>query len=120
MRFLCDVHITIKLSKRLEQLGHQSEHVNNILDKWNTRDRDIITYIDTHEGILITKDQDFRNSYLLNQTPRKLIKINLGNISNEAILRLIESHIDRISELDELYASFMIEINKDGYWIVTK
>jgi predicted nuclease of predicted toxin-antitoxin system len=120
VRFLSDVHITIKLSKRLEQLGHQSEHVNNMLDKWHTQDRDIITYIDAHEGILITKDQDFRNSYLLNRTPRKLIKINLGNISNEALLQIIETHIDRISELDEQHTSFMIEINKDGYWIVTK
>lgn len=120
MRFLSDVHITIKLSKRLEQLGHLSEHVNNMLDKWHTQDRDIIKYIDSHEGILITKDQDFRSSFLLNRTPRKLIKINLGNISNEALLHKIETNIDRISEMDEQHASFMIEINKDGYWIVTK
>lgn len=91
-----------------------------MLDKWHTQDRDIIKYIDSHEGILITKDQDFRSSFLLNRTPRKLIKINLGNISNEALLHKIETNIDRISEMDEQHASFMIEINKDGYWIVTK
>ena len=120
MRFLCDVHITLKLSKRLEQLGHQSEHVNNILDKWHTLDRDITTYVDALEGILITKDQDFRNSYLLNRTPRKLIKINLDNISNGELLRIIETHLDLISELDKEHKSFMIEINKDDHWIVTK
>jgi len=118
--FLCDVHIPIKLSKRLEHLGHQSEHVNNILDKWHTSDQDIIRYVDAIHGILITKDQDFRNSYLLNRTPRKLIKISLGNISNEVLLQIIEKHISRISSLDMQYPSFMIEINLDGYWIVIK
>ena len=74
VRFLSDVHITIKLSKRLEELGHQSEHINNILDKWHTHDRDIITYIDAHQGILVTKDQGFRNSSLLKCLPYKKVK----------------------------------------------
>tara|TARA_Y100001949_G_C15839280_1_gene265558 strand:+ start:288 stop:650 length:363 start_codon:yes stop_codon:yes gene_type:complete len=120
VRFLCDVHITIKLSKRLEELRHHSEHVNNILNKWNTPDRDIIDYCDTNNCILITKDQDFRNSYLLNQTPKKLIKINLGNISNSELIHLLEKNIDQLVKLDLDYLSFMIEINKGGFWIVSK
>lgn len=70
MRFLCDVHIPLGLSKRLEFLGHHSEHVNNILEKWHTPDSEITTYIDANEAILVTKDQDFRNSYLLNRKPK--------------------------------------------------
>ncbi|MEQ9301878.1 MAG: DUF5615 family PIN-like protein [Cyclobacteriaceae bacterium] len=120
MRFLCDVHISIRLSKRLEELGHQSEHVNNILVKWNTPDQEIISYVDTHDAILISKDQDFRNSYLLKRTPQKLIKINLGNISNAQLLGILENYINRIAELDNNHESFMIEINKDAFWIVTK
>lgn len=61
MYFLCDVHIPIKLSKRIEQLGFHSEHVNNILEKWNTRDEDIAQNANQNNLTLITKDQDFRN-----------------------------------------------------------
>ncbi len=74
--------------KRIAQLGHTAEHINSILDKWHTKDQDIARYVDKHGFILITKDQDFRNSYLLNHTPKKLIKINLGNISNKELLQI--------------------------------
>jgi predicted nuclease of predicted toxin-antitoxin system len=38
MKFLCDVHISIRLSKSIEEMGFQSQHVNTILDKWLTKD----------------------------------------------------------------------------------
>jgi predicted nuclease of predicted toxin-antitoxin system len=119
MRFLCDVHITIKLSKRLQELGHQSEHVNNILDQWHTLDEDIIKYVDAHQGILVTKDQDFRNRYILNKTPQKLIKINLGNISNEVLMNVVEKHIELISEVNKKHKTYMIEINGMSHWTVS-
>lgn len=83
MEFLCDVHISIKIAKSIEDLGYKCEHVNRILNKWNTIDEEIISFADENNLILITKDQDFRNSFLLNSKPKKLIKIDLGNISNE-------------------------------------
>jgi predicted nuclease of predicted toxin-antitoxin system len=85
MEFLCDVHISIKIAKFIEDLGFKCEHVNRILNKWNTTDDEIISYIDKKDLILITKDQDFRNSFLLNSKPKKLIKVDLGNIKRKAI-----------------------------------
>lgn len=120
MNFLCDVHISLKVSKRIEQLGYQSEHVNNILDKWNTKDSEIASYVDDNELILITKDQDFRNSFLVNHRPKKLVKINLGNISNNELLNILENNLDRIAEINTQSDSFMIELNKNDIWIVTK
>lgn len=61
MKFLCDVHISMKLSKALEKAGYSSIHVNGILEKWYTSDQDISKYVDANELILITKDQDFKN-----------------------------------------------------------
>jgi len=73
MKFLCDVHISFKISKRIERLGFQTEHVNNVLNRWKTKDDDIAKYVDQNDLILITKDQDFRNSFLLQRKPKKLI-----------------------------------------------
>ncbi|MFT4834262.1 MAG: putative nuclease of putative toxin-antitoxin system [Marinoscillum sp.] len=120
MRFLCDVHIPIALSKQLAKLGHDSEHVNNILDKWHTSDQDIIAYPDAEKRILITKDQDFRDSYLLNKCPNKLIKINLGNVSNQTLFSLFTENINVISELNNQNELFMVEINQGDFWVVTK
>ncbi|MEM8894237.1 MAG: DUF5615 family PIN-like protein [Bacteroidota bacterium] len=119
MKFLCDVHIPIKLSKHIGLLGLYSEHVNNILDKWNTTDDDITTYADQHDLIVVTKDQDFRNSFLLKRTPKKLIKVNLGNISNDVLISIFENQMTTISEIDRLYRSYMIELGRDSYRVVT-
>ncbi len=120
MKFLCDVHISIKVAKHISSLGHSAEHVNTILDKWHTKDQDIANYVDKHDLILISKDQDFRNSFLLSHSPKKLIKINLGNISNKELTHIVEAHIIQIEKIHKENNSFMIEINKMGIWIVTK
>lgn len=63
MKFLCDVHISIKLVKYLISKNHDCIHVNTILEKWHTKDRDIANYADQNGLILITKDGDFRDSH---------------------------------------------------------
>ena len=94
--------------------------MNNILDKWNTEDEAICQYVNKNNQILITKDQDFRNSFLLRKTPKKLIKINLGNISNADLFNVIERYIDTLKSLNQENDSFMVEINKSSFWMVTR
>ena len=102
------------------QLGFGPGHVNNILAKWHTEDKGIIGYADQKNFILISKDQDFRNSFLLNCKPKKLIKINLGNVSNEKLLEIFEKHVSDFSKINDENTSFMIEVSSDNFLIVTK
>ena len=113
MKFLCDVHIPYKLSKHLEKLGYESTHINLHLDKWYTKDNKIIAYADSNDMILISKDSDFRDSYFVKGSPKKLIKINLGNISNQELIEMIEKNIKLIKQLSKK-EKFCIEIDKDG------
>lgn len=114
MKFLCDVHISKKLSKHLEALGFPSEHVNHILNGCFTADAAISNYVDTNGVILITKDRDFKNSHLLMNSPKKLIKVNLGNTSNERLTELFETNIRSIEKVENEFESFLIEMNQDG------
>ena len=120
MDFLCDVHISMKVSKRIEELGHNSTHVNFILNKWNTTDAQITEYAERNNLILITKDQDFRNGFLLNSKPKKLVKINLGNISNKKLSEIIESLLDTIHLIEKNHKTFMIEVYETTSSIITK
>ena len=43
-------------------MEYEAIHVNDILDKWNTKDAAISEYADSHDCIIITKDADFRDS----------------------------------------------------------
>ena len=51
MIFLCDVHISFKLVKTIENMGFTCVHVNSILDKWHTKDEDIMSYVDKNNMI---------------------------------------------------------------------
>jgi len=121
MNFLCDVHISYKLSKHLGDLGHNSEHVNQILDKWNTPDKDIAKYVDENNSILISKDSDFQSSHILINSPKKLIKINLGNISNTELIDIFSKNIKAIEKLDKDADQYIIEIDKHNIsYLLTK
>lgn len=100
MKFLCDVHIFYKVAKFLNSLGHQSIHVNNILNKSETKDSEICVYADENDFIVVTKDVDFKNSFFVKQTPKKIIKINLGNLSNQQLIQTLSNHIIKIDELN--------------------
>lgn len=113
MKFLCDVHISIKLVKFLNYKNYESMHVNSILDKWYTKDEDISKFADQNNLILISKDADFRDSFYLKNTPKKLVKVNLVNISNSELILILENNLDKIEKLN-LLDSFILEIDKDS------
>lgn len=119
MKFLCDVHISIKVVKYIESKGFTCFHVNAILDKWNTKDEDIITYVDNNNLILISKDSDFKNSHFLRKLPKKLIKINLGNISNRELVGIFESILPQIKTINDKEPVFILEVHKDFTQITT-
>jgi predicted nuclease of predicted toxin-antitoxin system len=97
MHFLCDVHISYKIANFLKSEGHEVTHVNSILEKWHTKDKDISSYADDNDLIVFTKDSDFKESYYLKKSPKKLIKVNLGNISNAELIHVLsEVHIKHV------------------------
>lgn len=112
MRFLCDVHISIQLVKFLSQHGFEAIHVNGLPNKWNTTDSEICKLADANDYVVISKDQDFRNSHFISGTPKKLIRITLGNISNKELITIFENHLTillKAMNSDKFY----IEIGKE-------
>ena len=118
MRFLCDVHISYKIVNYLIECGYETIHVNSILNKWQTSDKDICSYADYNDFIVITKDSDFRDSFFVKKTPKKLIKINLGNISNVELIRILTKVIKDIEKVKKM-PCFLIEIDKSLTTFIT-
>lgn len=117
MRFLCDVHISYKIVNFLSSLGFETIHVNDILQKSQTKDSDICKYADLNDFIVITKDTDFRDLYFIKRIPKKLIKINLGNISNQNLIEILTDNIAKIQTLNSK-PNFMLEIDKDSIELI--
>ena len=117
MRVLCDVHVAYRLVSRLRDIGVDATHVNRIMDGSETADTAIAAYVDENEMLLITKDGDFRDSHLLRGTPKLLLRLVLGNISNDELVTLIESfwpEIVKASQADRCY----LELSRNGLFRV--
>ncbi len=80
MNFLCDVHIAYKIKRFLMSQGHFAIHANDLAESSETPDKHICAYADNNNFVVITKDGDFVDFYLVMGSPQRLIKINLGNI----------------------------------------
>ena len=116
MRFLCDVHILYKLVSFLQNKNCQAYHVNDVLSD-KAEDFEIADYADENDCIVITKDEDFKNSFLLLKTPKKLIKLNTGNSSTKQILYIFEKNWNIILQASEKL-SFYIESDViNFYWL---
>jgi predicted nuclease of predicted toxin-antitoxin system len=118
MNFLIDVHLSISLSKFLDRQNNcSSVHVNQILQKWNTTDKDISNYADDNNLAVITKDNDFKNSHFISKSPQKIIRIALGNISNAELIELFAKYLPFILTLST-NKTFYIEISKEQLTII--
>lgn len=120
MKFLCDVHIPFRLNNYLKSLDHHSVHINEVLNKWYTKDDVICSFADEQGFIVITKDGDFKNSFLLKGTPKKLIKINLGNINTTVLIQLFSKHLKAIEYLYRTEKNFMLEMQIQNTSFITK
>lgn len=117
MKILCDVHLPYRLVNFFKSKGIEAIHANHILKKWNTEDSDLSHYADENNFILITKDSDFRDSFFLRKTPKKLVRVTLGNVSNNDLIKLFEEHFDLLNE-NYTKDFFYIELNKESVVIV--
>lgn len=112
MKVICDVHLPKRLVTFFIENGIEAIHGSEILNGWRTRDSDFCKFADENNCVVITKDSDFRNSHFLQNTPLKLIKVNLGNISNDSLLTIFK---ERLPEIISALKSdrVIIEINKN-------
>ena len=109
MKVLCDVHISYKLVRFFREKGIEAVHVNELPDKWFTKDADISRYADTQGFTVITKDIDFKNSHFIQHTPQRLIRIALGNISNKDLITIFVKYLD-VFELNCTKKQCFIEV----------
>ncbi|MDP9046563.1 MAG: DUF5615 family PIN-like protein, partial [Bacteroidota bacterium] len=87
-----------------------SVHINQILQKWHTSDAEICRYADTNSLVVVTKDSDFKNSHFINKTPKKIIRVVLGNTTNIDLILLFTKYLPVILPLS-INNGFYIEID---------
>ncbi|UFH56659.1 DUF5615 family PIN-like protein [Spirosoma sp. KNUC1025] len=86
-------------------------HTDDLPDKDETSDT-VLRQIASNSGrIVVTKDSDFQDSYLLFKQPPRLLLLTTGNIKNRKLLDLFRQTIVQIDTLFERHS--FIELNNE-------
>src|SRR5712692_2688741 len=98
MKFMIDAQLPRRLAAQFRQAGLEAIHTLDLPDGNRTTDRVINELSLKEQYIVVTKDSDFVESFLLRREPWKLLLISTGNISNASLEALFAATIQRVVE----------------------
>ena len=101
MKFLVDAQLPRRLALFLTNKGHDAIHTLDLSRGNATSDSDISEISIRESRVVIIKDDDFVQSFLLQQKPYKLLLVSTGNIRNSELEVLFEAYLTQIVELLE-------------------
>ncbi|TCK00844.1 DUF5615 family PIN-like protein [Nocardia alba] len=96
MNFLVDAQLPTRLARFLHSAGHDARHTTQLPEGNRTTDDHVAKVADDEDRIVVSKDADFRISHQLHGRPRRLLVVAMGNISNNDLLTVFETHLDAI------------------------
>lgn len=112
MRFIVDAQLPYGIKLFLQENGFDTIHTDDMPNRQQTFDREILELSEFENRIIITKDKDFLDSHLLFNKPKKLVQITTGNINNKAFFLLFKGNYKII--IDLLSKHSLLELNTSG------
>ena len=96
MKFLMDAQLPRRLIFRFAEAGFDAIHTLDLPNGNRTSDAEIIALATREARVVVTKDSDFVNSFVLSRQPPTLLLISTGNISNQRLDHLLVRHLSDI------------------------
>jgi len=111
LRVLLDAQLPVRLFEVLSGLGFDVIHTDFLANKNRTTDTELIALCEKDKRILVSKDRDFVDSFVVRNKPEKFLWITTGNISNEKLIHIFQKHHQAIKDLFELH--FFVELTNE-------
>lgn len=92
MKFIVDAQLPRRLAHELTALGAEAVHTLDLPDRNLTTDSEIRRIAAADQRVVVTKDSDFVDSFLMHGEPPKLLFITTGNIPNDQLVHLLRSN----------------------------
>lgn len=89
MNFLIDAQLPPALARWIAGQGHQAAHVFEV-GLQAAEDGAIWEFARNEKAIIVSKDEDFVDRWLLSNKPVALVWVRKGNCSNQALLAWLE------------------------------
>jgi predicted nuclease of predicted toxin-antitoxin system len=100
LRFLVDAQLPKRLADFLAfHTGCDCLHTLDLPAANRTQDGHITRLSMDEKRVVITKDADFVNSFLLHGQPYKLLLVSTGNISTNELLELFREFLPQLTKL---------------------
>lgn len=99
MKFIVDTQLPPRLAKFLSAKGFDAIHTTRLPEGHLLDDESIRRIAKLEERIVVTKDIDFFDRYLVKGFPPRVLLLRLGNASNSELLATIEAQLPLILEL---------------------
>jgi predicted nuclease of predicted toxin-antitoxin system len=112
MKFLIDAQLPLRLARFLQSAGHDTLHTRDLPQHNATPDAFINQLSIQDQRIVITKDADFVESFLLQKQPYKLLIVATGNIKNAELEQLFSQNLQQLITL--LATHSYIELSRTG------
>jgi predicted nuclease of predicted toxin-antitoxin system len=100
MRFLVDAQLPRRIALQLRERGHDALHTLDLPEQNRTSDAAIVELAMREGRVVVTKDADFVDSFVLSRRPEKLLLISTGNVSNRDLAAIL------LPNLPEIVAAF--------------
>lgn len=112
MKFLLDAQLPPSLKQIFISNGYDCIHTQDLEAGNETSDKVINALSVAGQRILITKDSDFFDSFIVKNEPYKLILVKLGNTSKNELIKFFTDHFNEI--IGKIKGENMILLNKEA------
>lgn len=113
LKFIVDTQLPPGLSDIIQHKGYDSIHTTFFPNGHLLKDKEIKNIAIKENRIIISKDNDFFDSYLLKGAPPKVLIIELGNIKNKKIFTLLIKNFSKIVYLFEKENSNLVILKQN-------
>lgn len=111
-RFLVDAQLPLRLARTSTRFHFDTLHTKDLPNGNATPDTDINRVSLAERRVVVTKDADFAQTFLVRREPYKLLLVSTGNIDNLALEELFVSNLARLVELLETYS--FVELGREA------
>ena len=112
MKFVVDAQLPRRLAHELTATGHDVIHTLDFPLGNRTPDGEIAALAIREGRVVVTKDSDFVTWFLLRGAPPKLLLISTGNISNEALSKLLVTNLTAVENALEEHSFVELGVSR--------
>ncbi len=99
LKFIIDTQLPHQLASFFRKKGFDTVHTTDTFRGHLLQDKEILEIGIKENRIIISKDSDFWDNFLLNGVPPKILFLQLGNIKNKDLLEIFEHNLEKIVDL---------------------